>query len=325
MARTVSLQRYRLSPNRWEKIINGNPEIISRLGRAFNVNRLFGPENGRYGFVNCTFAEQTVVGYFAHEGTKIDVDYDRENNQVVNTSTPFAHVLFAIYIPDGVVGFQNKQISDFVDLNLTTMRTIFPMAVSQLLNSINVPMERLTLEQERIQLTSQQLYVLFRNNQTTELTVTGLKDRKVPTYEEFKIFNPRVNHDLIFREVIEEDLDKGLDRVDLSAPETADLRETATAQLLAVTGDVVQLKIIPEGSKHPITVTNALTDAIKTQVDSDNEQQAIPPVDVARIQNEIVIQGARQVNFIFTDKDGTGFRISDLPLFRDSERDDTTQ
>ncbi|MCB9460716.1 MAG: hypothetical protein H6670_13785 [Anaerolineaceae bacterium] len=318
MPRSVTFERYSLSPDIWQGIL-AEEELIRRFGQLFRVNNLFGDEGERYGFVNCIFQDGLVAGYFAHEGMKSATDYDINNIPLTTVSTPFAHILFAIVLETGQVALQSTRITDFVDLNLRQMRTAFPNAIVQMLNLAKYPVARLYLEKDTLRLTSENLYSLFLTYRTTYLQVVSLAGRQVPSYEDFKIFNPRVDEDIIFRQIFEEDLSDGLNTIELKTDENGDLRNTATAKLAARVGDVNKVTAYVKSDTEAITLTNQVSDDFVTPVSSDTETISLTRQDVERLRQAITIKDS--IVIIAEDLRETP-SLTDLPLFRNLRSDD---
>lgn len=314
MPRRITMKRFRLSPERWERII-ADENVAQRFGRIFSAStQFFGPDGARYGFVNCIYSESqsTVVGYFAHEGTKSDLDYDSNNRVVTIESSPFAHLLFALVIPTGQIALQTSRITDFVDLNFTQMRNVFPMAIAHMFNLIDVPMERLSLQRDQQRYTTEELYQIFLNFRTISLTVTNLSGKNVPSYEEFKIFNPREEEDKVFRQVFQEDSQNGLDMLEFRVDESSDARRSALARLAAKVGDVISLRIFRRENERPVAYSVAPSDAFVIDISTDDEKERLSLRDVEHLGRAITIR-AENV-FIISSHD-----IADLPLFKNQK------
>lgn len=287
MARPITFLRFRLETG-WAYYLR-NAEDVRRLGRAFQTNRLFGPDGGQYGFINCRFQNGVVLGYYAQEGGKEIINYDNEIHRHATTMNSFAHIMFALHLETGVVAIQKTRIVGFVDLNLQTMRTQFPKAIEQLMAEVGIPIIRLNLVQDKIEVTSEQLYTIFQNYKTTYLNVVNLKGREVPTYEEFKIFNPRVDEDRIFRQVFVEDTDNGLDSLTLQSPETDDLRNTALGRLSSKVGDVKSITVDPQNNGELVRLTTTVSDKFKVDVSSNNENDTPSETDIAAVLRPLTL------------------------------------
>lgn len=296
MARTVTMLRYRFDPGIWRASVTDASEA-QRIGRAFQINRLFGPDGRQFGFVSCRYINGIVVGYYTQEGTKEFIKYNSDVQPTTLVETSFAHILFALHVETGVVAIQKTRIIGFVDMVLSDMRKQFPIAVEELMREISIPVVRLFLEKDTTEITSEQLYRIFQNYKTTSLNIVNLKGKKVPSYEEFKIFNPRVDEDRIFRQVFEEDIQSGLDNLTLKAPETDNLGDTALARLSTVVGDIKSLTVDPQNNGQGVYLTTKVADRFKVPVSSDDEKQPISEDDIGAIARPLTLtltlQGAQ--------------------------------
>lgn len=288
MPRTVTMQRYRFAEGIWKNAIRSEADT-ERLGRAFPRNRLFGEEGRQLGFINCLYANGIVFGYYAQEGTKEIIDYDANVRARTGTVNSFAHILFALHVASGLVALQNTRIAGYVDLNLSDMRTRFPTAVEELMRELQLPIIRLFLEHDRTEITSEMLYRIFTLYKTTELNVVNLKGRSVPSYEEFKIFNPRVEQDKIFRQIFEEDIQSGLDNLTLQTPETDDLKKTALARLSARVGDIKSLVVDPQDNGQGIKITTSVPDKFQATLSSEDEKQPVSHADISAISQSLTL------------------------------------
>ena len=112
-----------------------------------------------------------------------------------------------------------------------------------------------------------------------------------------KIFNPRVNEDMIFRQVFEEDIQSGLDNLTLKAPETDNLHDTALARLGSAVGDIKSLTVDPQNNGQGVHLTTKVADRFKVSVSSDDEKQPISEDDIGTMARPLTLtltlQGAR--------------------------------
>lgn len=297
MAREVTMLRYRFNSGIWNLTITDDL-VAERLGRAFTGSHLFGEEGRQYGFIDCRYSRGIVLGYFTQEGAKEIIRYDAKVNVQTTTERSFAHILFALHIRSGIVALQKTRIVGFVDMNLSDMRRQFPIGVEELMNSVNIPVIRLFLEQDRLEITTEHLYQIFIHYRTNFIRIVNLKGKTVPSYEEFKIFNPRVEDDMIYRQVFEEDIQLGLDRLELKSDESDNLGDTALARLGAVVGDITSLAVDPAGDGQSIPLTTRVADRFKVQISSDNEKHPVSADDsdaVARpLTLTLTLEGVQQ-------------------------------
>lgn len=281
MARRVTFKRFRFDPVIWQNAVS-DARAIQRLGRAFTVNRLFGPEGEQYGFVNCIYRDGIVIGYFTTEGAKEITRYDSNVQLQTTTENSFAHILFALHLESGILAVQHTRIVGFVNLALADMRRRFSIAVEDLIRSVGLQVILLDLIPDKIEVTTEQLYRIFREYKTTYLKVVNLKGRQVPNYDEFKIFNPRVEQDIVYRQIYGEDIEH-LDSLTLKTTEDDSLGNTALARLSARVGDVNGLTVDPLGNGQSFYITIHSTDRFTVWIVTADEKQPPTEEDIAVI------------------------------------------
>jgi len=314
MARPVTLDRFRLSPQYWAHIMKGEEEA-RRIGQQFTSNKFFVPETHRFGFATCAVVADTVVGYFAHEGTRTDVTYDHQNQQIRSPRTPYAHIMFAFVISTGQVAIQRTKLQDYEDLTVTDMKRAFPIAVNEMLKLGGVQVARLTLERDRVTLTHEDLYKYYKQYRTSEMEITNLANKDAPTYEEFKLFNPRENTDRIYRQVFEEDTHNGLDTITLQTKDDGDLRNVNAAKLGAYMGEIKRAKLHPREGQRGVVYTTTFSTKFTVSVRSEDEKEPFTADEVIYIRH-LMTMNPEEIDT------GAPAGYSDIPPFDFTTDDD---
>lgn len=293
MARTISMQRFRFEQSIWQGLISDDA-TADRVGKTFNINRLFGVAGQRYGFVNCRYHDGVVLGYFTQEGAKEVVEYDESIRPRTTQVNSFEHMVFALHVSSGSVALQSTRVAGYVDLNLSEMRTGFTKAVEEILRESKVSVVRLFLNKDVVEITSDQLYVIFRNYPTITLNISELKGKSVPSYEDFKIFNPDYDRDIIFRQVFESDIQSSLDSLSLQSNDLSDLKSAALARLSARVGKIESLTVLPttdseQTGTDKLTIKTTVSDKFKVDISSDNETQPITQEDIEEVSAPLTL------------------------------------
>lgn len=232
----ISPTWFNVAPNKWD-------EIYAQLENS----GWYGEEGARFGFVSVIIAGPMVAGYFAHEGTREGVQYDKNKNPV-QPENPyfFEHIFFILFLDYGQILLQDKRITDFVDLNYPTMRRQLFNLLGELFRNAGLVLGQsraIRAELAERTFTQEEMLEFFRTYQITYLEVSGLQGKKVA--DNVGLFNPDVDKDEIAREALDKTFAVGLDRVKAEAqseesPE-ANLSRGPVTKGLAAAGEIEKL------------------------------------------------------------------------------------
>ena len=165
--------------------------VLTELERS----QWFGKFGQRYGAVNTVYRGQLLVGFFAHEGQKLGVQYDENKKPVTQSSITFEHLFFAIFSDTSQLLLQHRNIYGYDDLGFPIMRTHFLEMLGTLLQQANVFVKRgkVRIESAGTTYTQEEMYEFFANNATVRMTVLDLQEARIPARDapEYILYNPR--------------------------------------------------------------------------------------------------------------------------------------
>jgi len=222
-------------PKHWQAIY----ETIQKPG-------WYGKEGSRYGFVSVLREGPMIAAYFAHEGLKQGIQYDDEKNPVEPSGAFFfEHLFFVIFLDHGQLLLQQKNVYEFVDLNLDTMRRRLFKILADVFRAagIRVSTSAIQVEDAQRTFTQTELYEFFMTHCPTALEISRLKGAKVP--EGIRLFNPEEDWDPIAKAAIERTLEVGLDHAVLEGDESdeqIDLKRGPVVKGLAAAGEIQNVK-----------------------------------------------------------------------------------
>lgn len=202
----------------------------------------YGKEGSRYGFVSVIREGPMIGAYFAHEGLKQGIQYDDEKNpRKPSNAFFFEHLFFVIFLDHGQLLLQQKNVYEFVDLSLDTMRRQLFKTLANIFRAagIRVSTPAIQVEDAQRTFTQTELYEFFMAHRPTTLEISQLKGAKVP--EDIGLFNPEEDWDPIARAAIDKTLEAGLDHAVLEGDESdeqIDLKHGPVVKGLAAAGEI---------------------------------------------------------------------------------------
>jgi hypothetical protein len=227
-----------IESHKWEKL------FLNMQSRGWS-----GTPGYRMGIARSARFANMIGGFFANEGRKRAIQYDEKKEEIEPSPFfSFEHLFFVIFLDTAQILIQSRNIYDYVDLTLGTIRSNLLLHLTDLfrLSDIYVPGERLDIEDAGIIFSYEELYLTFRNLPiVTELEVIDLFGATLPERGDpkYRLFNPKEDWEPITWGAVADTLKMGLDSVKMTTIE--DPNATLKAPIpkaLAATGKIQKIR-----------------------------------------------------------------------------------
>lgn len=237
-------------------IVEPDPSVMEKTDWFDIVDQMnkiewFGEMGQRYGFVSSLTSPNLIIGYFAHEGQKLGIQYDDDKNAFDASTEAFEHLFFAIFPDTSQLLLQHRNIYGYVNLGLPVMRNAFFSALTVLYRLIGhgVVGKQIQVESAGKAYSQEELYRIFEENSVFQLQIKNLRYDLIPDPDSpfYKLYNPKDDWNPITWGAVAETLQVGAKNVIFEADEEygeARLNDGPLPKAFSRIGEIEELRAI---------------------------------------------------------------------------------
>ena len=203
-------------------------EKWQKLFSEMSSSGWYGREDNRVGFINLAQGNGIIAGYFANEGRRKAVLYDNQKEEVQHPPyNSFEHLFFGIFQDTAQVLIQSRRIHDYIDLNLSEMRSNFLDLLKHFFRRCEfyIAGRSIQIEDAGGEYSQDELYKFYRGlYQVTHLEVSNLYESEIPNIDDpkYKLYNPKEEWTMITWGAVADSKERGLDAVSMTARESVE-------------------------------------------------------------------------------------------------------
>lgn len=247
---------------------------------------LMGEEPNRFGFVKCRrITESQIYGYFAQE---VEVDRHRYNNQKKEEEHKdiYSEDFFSILLFDrGLCLLQSRKIKE---ISIATIEERFTDALKRIFEKIGATFY--SLEDYILKREKEDFIRIFSTENIVSLKVDSLKGRIIP--EDFKIFNPELEKDRLFRAYLNDDF-RYLDALSASTTRSGGLQGSKLSKTALITGEPREIEFIGRENER-IRWKDKIGPSISLDIDVEDPRTKDIAREVDKLSSKLSVRDKQQ-------------------------------
>jgi len=282
--KSINCDVWQITFPEWERV---SPEIREKFWEVLRDWSSFeGPPKGRQGFAGIRRNENIIMGFYLQEDLRTGLEGENPAELRQSQDANFEKLFFAIVLDVGHIIIQRTNLSDYVSMNYTSMRSSFEILLTQVFARAGLPISRMQMSKFYKKRAQDEMRQLFFDNFTVEVEVTDLKGKVVP--ESITLSNPDPTEEIFLKRIFNREFER-IESETIRAVPGEDLRKTKTAKAAVGAGHVNRLKIHDSNNREEIIVEEqdekiGLPINDNKQIITDEESKAIIEVYERRIR-----------------------------------------
>lgn len=237
-------------------MVDPDPSVIEiddwhNVAQQMEARDWLGKTGHRFGFVTTLTSNNLIIGFYAHEGKKKGIQYDKDKNEYDASTDAFEHLFFAIFPDTSQILIQHRYIYGYVDLGLPVMRDGFLTALTVLfrLEGRGVASKNVQIKPAGRTYTQEEMYKIFEQNSVFQVKIKNLDFAKIPDPEKpsYKLYNPKEEANPITWFSVAETLKVGTKKVEFESDDesgASKLNEGPLTKAFSRIGEINELKAV---------------------------------------------------------------------------------
>lgn len=226
---------------------------------------LIGNVPNRFGFVKCGIInENQIYGYFTHELEEEKHRYNDQKKEEKYIDKPFEDFFFIILFDAGLCLLQSRKIKK---LPMSLIEERFNEALRSVFKGLDI--DFYYLEDHSLKIGKDEFIRIFNTENILSLKVDSLRGRSIP--EDFKIINPNVEKDPIYRAIFNDEF-RYIDKISASTDDRGGLQESKLSKTVLNTGEPREIEFIGRDRKK-IIVKDKIGPSVSLDLDVESPKR----------------------------------------------------